>query len=279
MKTTLRGLIPMLLAVTVVVSAGGPASASPPSNDVEARAIGVDTVPFTHSVDTSDANADGPRFCSSHASVFYTFTPSATVRVQVDTLGSDYDTTLAIYTRDDVGKVGQIGCDDDRFGEASGLRLRAVAGTTYVVMVSRCCGNPREGRPGRPGGPLVLTVTKFSSASLDATLTIDRGTVDPNEGIATISGTITCSMRSIVYTEGVLRQLRQEVFVARGYWYADTPCTPDAPVPWSMDVDTETSVVFGTGPATSRRYYLEAYAGWHTWFGTYEEEVSSLQLV
>lgn len=279
MKTTLRGLIPMLLAVTVVVSAGDPASASPPSNDVEARAIRVDTVPFTHSVDTSDANADGPRFCSSHASVFYTFTPSATVRVQVDTLGSDYDTTLAIYTRDELGKVGQIGCDDDRFGDASGLRLRAVAGTTYVVMVNRCCGNPREGRPGRPGGPLVLTVTKFSSASLLATLTVDRGTVDPSEGIATISGTITCSRRSIVYTEGVLNQLRQEVFVARGYWYAAVPCTPDAPVPWSMDVETETSVVFGAGPATSRRYYLEAYAGWHTWFGTYEEEVSSLQLV
>lgn len=279
MKTTLRGLIPMLLAVTFVVSVGGPALASPPSNDVEARAIGVDTVPFTHSVDTSDANADGPRFCSSHASVFYTFTPSATVRVQVDTLGSDYDTTLAIYTRDELGKVGQIGCDDDRFGDASGLRLRAVAGTTYVVMVNRCCGNPREGRPGRPGGPLVLTVTKFSSASLLATLTVDRGTVDPSEGIATISGTITCSRRSIVYTEGVLNQLRQEVFVARGYWYAAIPCTPDAPVPWSMDVDTETSVVFGAGPATSRRYYLEAYAGWHTWFGTYEEEVSSLQLV
>jgi hypothetical protein len=279
MKTTLRGLIPMLLAVTFVVSVGGPASASPPSNDVEARAIGVDTVPFTHSVDTSDANADGPRFCSSHASVFYTFTPSATVRVQVDTLGSDYDTTLAIYTRDELGKVGQIGCDDDRFGDASGLRLRAVAGTTYVVMVNRCCGNPREGRPGRPGGPLVLTVTKVSSASLLATLTVDRGTVDPSEGIATISGTITCSRRSIVYTEGVLNQLRQEVFVARGYWYAAIPCTPDAPVPWSMDVDTETSVVFGAGPATSRRYYLEAYAGWHTWFGKYEEEVSSLQLV
>lgn len=279
MKTTLRGLIPMLLAVTFVVSVGGPALASPPSNDVEARAIGVDTVPFTHSVDTSDANADGPRFCSSHASVFYTFTPSATVRVQVDTLGSDYDTTLAIYTRDELGKVGQIGCDDDRFGDASGLRLRAVAGTTYVVMVNRCCGNPREGRPGRPGGPLVLTVTKFSSASLLATLTVDRGTVDPSEGIATISGTITCSRRSIVYTEGVLNQLRQEVFVARGYWYAAIPCTPDAPVPWSMDVETETSVVFGAGPATSRRYYLEAYAGWHTWFGTYEEEVSSLQLV
>jgi hypothetical protein len=279
MKTTLRGLITMLLAVTVVVSAGGPASASPPSNDVEARAIGVDTVPFTHSVDTSDANADGPRFCSSHASVFYTFTPSANVRVQVDTLGSDYDTTLAIYTRDDAGKVVQIGCDDDRFGDASGLRLRAVAGTTYVVMVSRCCGSPREGRPGRSGGPLELTVTKFSSASLEATLKVDRGTVDPNTGVATISGTITCTKRSIVYAEGVLRQLRQEVFVARGYWYADIACTPDAPVPWSMDVDTETSVVFGAGPATSRRYYLEAYAGWHSWFAAYEEEVSSLQLV
>jgi hypothetical protein len=278
MMSTLRRSIPMLLAVTVVVAAGGPASASPPSNDVEASAIGVDAVPFTHSVDTSDANADGPRFCSSHASVFYAFTPPADVRVQVDTLGSGYDTTLAIYTRDDAGKVEQIGCNDDRFGGASGLRLRAEAGTTYVMMVGRCCGDPREGRTGRPGGPLVLTVTEVSTAPLEATLTVEGGAVDPTTGIATISGTITCSRRSIVYSEGVLRQLRQQVFLARGYWYASSACAPDAPIPWSIEVDTETSVVFGTGPATSRRYYLEAYAGWHAWFGTYEEAVSSLEL-
>jgi len=278
MNTLMKVSMTMLLALSVVLSTGGPAFATPPSNDTETGAVPIDRVPFTHSGDTSGATADGPRFCSSHASVFYTFTPSANVRIQVDTLGSEYDTTLAIYTRDDVGSVVKVACNDDRIGGASGLRLRAVAGTVYVFMVGRCCGNPPRGEPGRPGGPLVLTVSEVSSAPLEATMTVDGGTVDPNTGIATVSGTITCTQRSGVYAEGVLRQVRQGMFVARGYVYVYGICSPDAPVPWSIEVDTDTSVIFGTGPATFRRYYLDAYAGWHQWFSAYEDEVSSLQL-
>jgi hypothetical protein len=279
MNTFMKVSMATLFAVTVVLSTGGPAFASPPSNDTESGAVRVDSVPFTHAVDTTDATPGGPRFCSSHASVFYTFTPSANVRVQVDTLGSEYDTTLAIYERDDAGNVVEVGCSDDRIGDASGLRLRALAGTAYVFMVGRCCGNPPRGEPGRPGGPLVLTVSAVSSAPLDVTISVGGGTVDPSTGVATISGTITCTRRAGVYVEGTLRQVRQGIFVARGYVSAYEACTPGAPVPWSTEVDTETSVIFGAGPATFKRYYLSAYAGWHQWFQMDEIEVSSLQLV
>lgn len=279
MNTCMKVSMAMLFAVTVVLSTGGPAFASPPSNDTESGAVRVGAVPFTHAVDTTEATPDGPRFCSSHASVFYTFTPSANVRIQVDTLGSEYDTTLAIYKRDDAGNVVEVACNDDRIGGASGVRLRAVAGTAYVFMVGRCCGNPARGERGRPGGPLVLTVSAVSSAPLEATISVGGGTVDPSTGIATISGTITCTRRASLYVEGTLRQVRQGIFVARGYVSASEACTPGAPVPWSMEVDTETSVIFGAGPATFKRYYLSAYAGWHQWFEMDEIEVSSLQLV
>jgi hypothetical protein len=277
MKTLVKVWTCIIVTVGIVASAGGAASASPPSNDSESGAISVDAVPFTQSVDTTDASADGPRFCTTQASVFYLFTPSADVRVQVDTLGSGYDTTLAIYTRDDVGQVRRIGCNDDRFGLASGLRFRAVAGTDYLFMVGSCCGNPPRGEPGQ-GGPLVLTVTEVSNVPIEATIEVEGGSVDPGTGIATITGTITCTTRSRVYAEGTLRQVRQGMFVARGYWYAYIPCTPGAPTPWSMEVDTETSVAFGAGPATIRRTLLDAYAGWRNEYYTTETVVASLQL-
>jgi hypothetical protein len=70
MNTFMKVSMATLFAVTVVLSTGGPAFASPPSNDTESGAVRVDAVPFTHAVDTTDATPDGPRFCSSHASVF-----------------------------------------------------------------------------------------------------------------------------------------------------------------------------------------------------------------
>ena len=69
--------------------------------------------------------ADGPRFCSNERSVFYAFTPAEDVYVQVDTLGSDYDTVLAIYTRDEAGRhrrgshATTTGCGSGVLSEAS----------------------------------------------------------------------------------------------------------------------------------------------------------------
>jgi len=277
MRTILKSLMVALCAGTLV-AVPAPAIAAPPSNDTEAGAVPIDSVPFTHSMDASEATADGPRFCSTHATVFYTFTPSENVRVQVDTLGSEYDTALAVFTRDRAGDTQRVGCNNDRIGWASGLRLRAIAGTTYVLMVARCCGDPQDGRPGRSGGPLVLTLTEVTDVPLEVTIAVAGGTVDSTTGIATISATITCTNRSVVYAAGILRQVRQELFVARGWWGVYMPCTPDAPVAWSYEVDTETSVAFGTGAATFRRDYIEAYAGWRDWFTTYEAEVTPLQL-
>lgn len=277
MKSILKSLIAMAVAGGVVVSTGHAALATPPSNDAEDGAIRVDAVPFTHSEDTTNATANGPTFCSSYASVFFTFKPSEDVHVQVDTLASEYDTALAVFTRQ-AGKVQEIACNDDRFGGASGIRLQAVAGTKYIIMVGRCCGNPTEQRPNRSGGPLVLTVNEVSNAPLRATLAVDDGTIDPSTGIATVSGTLTCTKRSVVYAEGLLRQVRQGLFVARGSWNAYQACTPGSPVPWSMEVDTETSVVFGPGPATWKRWYLSAAAGWNEYFEDENTATLTLQL-
>ncbi|MGH2672377.1 MAG: hypothetical protein ACRDHC_05320 [Actinomycetota bacterium] len=137
MRALLKGWWITLVVAVVGVATAAPASALPPSNDTEGTAVVVDAVPFTHSVDTTEAVPGGPGFCSNGASAFYRFTPSEDVRIQVDLLGSDYDTTLGVYTRDGEGQVEPLTCNDDRLGVAAGVRLRAVSGTTYYFMVGR----------------------------------------------------------------------------------------------------------------------------------------------
>lgn len=259
----------------VIVAQAVPVWAAVPSNDTERGAVSIHAVPFTQTTDTTEATPGGPELCSNSASVFYRFTPAEDVRVQVDLLGSDYDTTLGVYSRDAQGRVEPLACNDDRVGDAAGVRLRAVADTTYYFMVGQCC---RSGRSG--GGQLVFTVTEVVTEPLHATFEVsDPGAVDPETGIATISGTVTCNKRSVIYMEGLLRQLREELFVARGYWWTYGQCTPDAPLGWSLEVDTDSGVAFGAGPATVRRWYMDAYAGWRDWFGESEDVTVTISLV
>ena len=68
-----------------------------------------------------------------------------------------------------------------------------------------------------------------------------------------------------------LRQLRQGIFVARAYFYFYVACTPDNPAEWSVEVDTDTGIAFGSGPATVRTWYEVAWDGWRDYL--YNQEV------
>jgi hypothetical protein len=251
-------LVAVLVASVVPVVGAAPALAGPPSNDTEASATEIGSLPFTDSVDTTGATPGGPRFCSNNASVFYRFRPSRSVAAQIDTIGSDYDTVLGVYRRSASGAVIPVRCNDDRFELASGVRFRARAGVTYFVIVGECCGNGRRG-----GGLLSLTVAEAERVSLTYSLEItDPGTVDPATGIATVSGTVTCSAPSFVYEEGTLRQIRGGIFVARGYWWVAVECVPDEPVAWSREVDTDTGVAFGAGAASIVSVFAVVSDGW-----------------
>ena len=273
-------VVAVVLGLAVVVIGQTPAYATAPGNDTEANAIVIGEAPFTSSVDTSDAVADGPAFCGNLASVFYRFTPSSRAQVQIDTLGSDYDTTLGVYTRDASGAVVRVACNDDRLGSASGVRLRPEAGTTYYLIVGQCCGRASAGEQNtRGGGSLTLSVTRPSSEPLDFDVTIDpQGTVDGSTGMATIGATLTCTKRSQVYFEGTLRQLRNGMFVARAYIWGYLACTPDAPVVWSSEFDTDTSVAFGAGAAKVRITYEDAYAGWRDGLERYDGPTADVTL-
>ena len=75
------------------------ALAQPPSNDSRAGAVVVTSVPFSYAEDTSEATASGPKFCSNNGSVFFKLHAASDQDLQVDTIGSGYDTVASRSSR------------------------------------------------------------------------------------------------------------------------------------------------------------------------------------
>lgn len=244
MRACRCGFLVAAMTVGLTIGLAPPAFAEPPQNDSESAAVEVAAVPFAYTETTTEATADGPRFCSNNGSVFFSFTPGADIRTEVDTFGSDYDTVLGIYTRD--GGVHPIDCNDDRYSSQSAVRFSASAGTTYFIMVGFCCGNGASGN----GGQLTLHVSRVAKVPLQVDVTIaTTGAASSATGIATVSGTATCTKPALFELYGNLRQIRNSIFLARTSFDRVLPCEPGDPAAWELQMDTDTSVVFGPGTA------------------------------
>jgi hypothetical protein len=134
------------------------ALAQAPDNDDFDAAIVIPSLPFTDTQVTTDATeAPDDRipepscpFGTSH-SVWYQFTPSGDMSIAADTSGSDYDTTLSVYTGDR-SSLSEVACDDDAIFPQSRVVFDAAAGVTYFFMV----GSYSYFDP--PGGTLVFNV-------------------------------------------------------------------------------------------------------------------------
>lgn len=144
--------------------AGGGASVhtlSAPANDDFANAVVVTKVPFTRTVNTSEATtaADDPiPSCAEGGqgpTVWFAFTPRTSKRIEANTFGSDYDTDLVVYTGTR-GNLAEITCNDDAGnGVQSKVVFDAVAGTTYFIMVGAFASGP--------GGNLVFNLVTPSA--------------------------------------------------------------------------------------------------------------------
>ncbi|MEX1253461.1 MAG: choice-of-anchor L domain-containing protein [Dehalococcoidia bacterium] len=133
-------LLPTLLLVglaAATLSPGGPASAVAPANDNFASATAiVEPLPFSETIDTTDATVELGEpisFCGmAGATAWYSFTPSTDATLVVDTLGSDFDTILAVYAGDAIESLADIRCNDDAAGgDQSRAVFSADAGVTY----------------------------------------------------------------------------------------------------------------------------------------------------
>jgi hypothetical protein len=172
-----------LILTTAIVGAAfglpGSAWAQAPPNDTFEQATVISSLPFSQTLDTSEAttdptDAEGASRCGLQvppAAVWYEYTPSADQTVLVSTSGSSYTTGVGVYTGSP-GVLSPVACS---VGLAS---FSATAGQTYHIGVSDVGGGS--------GGTLNLSV---STPGFE--LSVDRfGQFDPKTGVATVTGTL-----------------------------------------------------------------------------------------
>jgi hypothetical protein len=175
-----HGLVPLLVCLLLAVP--GVAHAAPPANDDFADAAAVtEPLPFTTTADTSEATYQsgepalkkfGCGFIG--ATVWYAYTPSADTIVGADTIGSDFDTIVAVWEGTDLGSLTLVGCNDDaRGGLQSSVPFLAEAGVEYRIQV---------GGYGADTGSLSFRVREVAAGFVTGTVTNDE-TADPLEGI------------------------------------------------------------------------------------------------
>jgi hypothetical protein len=117
----------------------------PATNDDFDSPKQISSLPYTDIMDTTGATstADDPALymCDRGpgvATVWYRFTPSTTGHLRVDTIGSNYDTMLAVWTGTR-GDLQMAACNDDLDWPAnpeSSLVRTVSAGTTYHIEVA-----------------------------------------------------------------------------------------------------------------------------------------------
>jgi hypothetical protein len=115
---------------------------APPANDEFAAGEGILNSPFSTSASTLEATtaSDDPSCFGNAASVWYAYTPPVSTTIAADTFGSDYDTTLSVYTGTQ-GSLTELACNNDAgSGTQSQVVVPVVAGQTYYFMAAGLTG-------------------------------------------------------------------------------------------------------------------------------------------
>ena len=130
--------IVFVLAILILGGIPPLAQAQAPSNDNFASAVTLTGNSGTASGSNVNATREiGEPATGGAYSVWWRWTASASARATFDTIGSDFDTYLAVYTGTNVSSLTLVESNDDS-GEngMSRLSFAAVSGTTYYVAVS-----------------------------------------------------------------------------------------------------------------------------------------------
>jgi hypothetical protein len=212
----------------------------PPTNDDFSNATVVPSIPFTVSEDATNATtaSDDPFCFGRNQTVWFTFTPNTNIRLEANTFGSNYDTTLSAYTGTR-GSLTQIACNDDAGGTVqSRVRFDAVAGTTYYFMASSLF-------------PVSSANLTFNLLQAPPPLTIapsvaQFGSVDPTAGTATLFGSVACSQPTFVTISGQLKQMHAGTPIS-GFFSVFVPCT--GTTPWSVTIQTVPALFHGRSVA------------------------------
>lgn len=138
-----------------------PVLAAPPGNDDIAAATIIPGVPYSDYIfDTTEATVgDFDPFPSCNyygqreATVWYAFTPVASMLVVASTSGSSYVTTMGVYI-DDQGTLSETHC---AIGNGSSV-FQVAAGQTYYIMIAAVEGGSYPYPPSGFGGTLSFSL-------------------------------------------------------------------------------------------------------------------------
>ena len=130
--------------VSVTMSSGKviTASFSVPNYDI-ANALVIVSAPYTYTQTTAGATTavDDPVVTciltptQRYNSVWYRYTPALNSVIEVNTLGSAYDTILSVWTGSQGALVNRA-CNDDAVGLQSRLSVTVSTGVDYYMLVS-----------------------------------------------------------------------------------------------------------------------------------------------
>ncbi len=118
----------------------GPPTPPAPDNDDFSQPVEITPLPFNHTMNTTNATvaADDPTLCTGTrggATVWYRLVAPSSGELIVNTLGSNYDTVLAVFSGAR-GALIPLACSDDYAGLQSQVWLNVTAGETYYVEVA-----------------------------------------------------------------------------------------------------------------------------------------------
>lgn len=113
-----------------------------------------------------------------------TFTPTTTTLYRLDTIGSNYDTLLAIYTGTTLGALTLVASDDNSGGSGTSkiTNLSLTAGTTYHVQVGA--------QPAGTGGLLCFFFAQESTDRLGALAVETLASSTPGKNLGAISAEV-----------------------------------------------------------------------------------------
>jgi Family of unknown function (DUF6299) len=223
---------PLLLTLHVET-----ASAAPPSNDTFAGATPV-MLGFSEELDTSEATTDADDVqlsngctAATDASVWYAFTSPVDAQVSVFIFGSSYDAEVVVGVGTQ-GNLEQVAC-------GHGVTFLADGGVTYYVLA---VDDQTDG--GGNGG--ILRIAFIGAPTPTGAVTANPvGRFDSPTGVATISGTYTCTAADSVLVSGFLRQDRGRFTVDGSFNFVDEGTCDGTPRDWSTEVVPENGTFSG----------------------------------
>jgi hypothetical protein len=230
-------LLGALAGAALVVVVGSPPALAAPTDNFPGTTLS-NVLPVTDS--GSNVGATKETGEPNHAgkpggkSVWWNFTPTGSGTFQISTSGSNFDTTLAVYTGSAVNALTEVGSNDDFGGTQSRVLFAGTAGTSYKIAVDGFNGS---------SGNIGLSVSFVPPPAND------------NFGSPQDLGTTTPASSSLVSTDGATKQAGEPNHAGNAggasAWYTWTPSS-NTPVRVSTTGSNfDTTLAVYTGPAVN----------------------------